>query len=299
LWNYKASPVNPHDTSQTVFVVRNGAGIKEIAQNLKDADLIRDPFVFYLIVKLHHLGTKIQHGNFLLSRSMNTQGIAEGLTHGSYDIRVTIPEGKRAEEIADILKANIPSYNESWRATLISHEGYLFPDTYLIAPDATIDIILSQMQKNFDAKYTEALAGVQSNFTQQQIIILASLIEREARTDEERPLIASVLENRLSVPMRLQVDATVQYALGYDTIEQTWWKKNLTLEDLQFRSPYNTYTNDGIPPGPICNPGIAAIKAAAQPAKTNYLFYVTDKTGITHFAKTHEEHDQNIRKYGI
>lgn len=298
-WNRGIGPADQNNQNAQTFTIQKGAGLREIASNLKEANLISDPTVFFLLVKTKQIDKKIQHGNFRLSPAMDALTIAENLTHGTTDIIVTIPEGKRAEEIAEILQKNIPTYDESWLTQLIEKEGYLFPDTYYIHPDANIDAILTQMLNNFDAKYTEAVTGSQTAYTQEELVIIASLIEREARLPEERPLISSVLENRLNEPMRLQIDATVQYAVGYSQAERSWWKKNLTVQDLGSPSPYNTYTNDGLPPTPIANPGIESLRAAANPTKTNYLFYMTDKNGVTHFARTNDEHNANISKYGL
>ena len=136
------------------------------------------------------------------------------------------------------------------------------------------------------------------NLTSKEVLILSSLVEREAQRADDRQPMASVLLRRLDEPMRLQIDASVQYALGYDRDEKTWWKKGLTVEDLKVDSAYNTYVRDGLPLGPICNPGIAAIEAVLNAApKTPYLYYVTDTAGKLHFARTLEEHEENIRKY--
>lgn len=220
------------------------------------------------------------------------------MTKGTLDIWVTIPEGKRAEEIAAILKEKIPTYDPSWDSKLEQNEGYLFPDTYLIPRQATADQVTSLLRSTFDQRFHDINLS-QTSLSQSEIVTVASLVEREARHDEDRPLIASVIYNRLEEGMPLQIDATVQYALGYNTREKTWWTKNLSLDDLKISSAYNTYTHQGLPPGPICNPGVAALQAAAHPAKTNYTFYVTDKNGINHYASTYKEHLANIKQYGL
>jgi UPF0755 protein len=259
--------------------------------------LIRDSVVFFLHVRQNKLDNKIQAGDFRLSPAMRADKIAELLTTGSIDVWVTIPEGKRTEEIAVLLKESIPTYQEGWAALLAEHEGYLFPDTYLIPKDATIDQIITVMRNNFDTKF--ASLNYNGTRSQEEIVTVASLIEREARLDEDRPIIASVIYNRLTEPMRLQIDATVQYAIGYDANENSWWKKRLTRDDLQFDSPYNTYTNDGLPPGPICNPGLGVLRAAVSPADTDYLYYITDRTGVNRYARTNAQHEANIERYGL
>lgn len=297
-WKNGLLPVNKENKTQKIFVIPKGAPIREIANKLKKEELIRDPIVFFLLVKQMGLDQKIQAGDFRLSPSQSTQEIAQNLTVGTLDIWITIPEGKRAEEIADILKEKIPSYQTPWKVLLSQSEGYLFPDTYLIPKDAPIEIIISQMRNNFEKKFA-TLDTSQTNLSKEQIVIIASLIEREARYEKDRPLVASVILNRLKQEMKLDIDATIQYALGYQPSEKTWWKKNLTFEDLKLDSPYNTYTNAGLPKTPICNPGFQALQAVVNPAQTDYLFYVSDSLGHNHYAKTNAEHNENIRKYNV
>lgn len=298
-WKNGLSAADSSNKNQVIFVIQKGQGVREIANKLKNEGLIKDPIVFFLLIKKLGLDGKIQAGDFRLSPSMNSNDIAQALTHGTLDIWVTIPEGKRADEIADLLSQKIPTYEKSWRNVLVKNEGYLFPDTYLIPKDADIDLIISLMGGNFEKKFAQISLANKNNLTKNQIVILASLIEREAKLPQDRPLVASVLLNRLEISMPLQVDATVQYALGYQEDERSWWKKALTKEDLSIKSPYNTYLNPGLPPAAIANPGLEVLKAVTNPANTNYLYYISDKSGRNHYAKTLEEHNQNIKKYGL
>ena len=296
-WSNGVAPVSKNDSGTQTFVVNKGAGIREIASSLKKAGLIKDPVVFFLLVKKEGLEKKIQAGSFKLSPSQSAGQIAKNLTLGTQDIWITIPEGKRAEEVAEILKKNLPLYNDSWVETLKENEGYLFPDTYLFPKESTVETVVNVMRGTFDGRFAEV--ENHTNLTNDQVVILASLIEREAREDIDRPIISSVIHNRLNINMPLQIDATVQYALGYDAGEQTWWKKNLTVTDLKIDSPYNTYVVTGLPPGPIASPGLAVLKAAANPADTDYIYYITDKNGENHYAKTNAQHNANIKKYGL
>ncbi|MBI4080261.1 MAG: endolytic transglycosylase MltG [Candidatus Levybacteria bacterium] len=296
-WNNGTAPVNANDKSYILFVVPQGSGIRAISNDLKEQKLIRDDVVFFLLVKQLGIDKKIQAGDFRLSPSMSAEEIAKSLTTGTLDIWVTIPEGKRSEEIADILKSKLPTYDETWRDELVAYEGHLFPDTYLIPKDATADQVISLLRNTFDERFSKI--ENHTSLTPEEIVILASMIEREARHDVDRPLVSSVMQNRLQRGMALDIDATIQYALGYSSQEKTWWKKNLTLQDLNINSLYNTYDNPGLPPGPICNPGMNALQAAANPADTDYLFYITDKSGINRYARTNEEHNANIKKYGL
>ncbi len=294
-WQNGISSVDPADSSKKTFVVRQGQGTREIADGLKDAGLIRDPVVFYLLIKQLGVENKIQAGVFYLSASMTPEKILQEVQTGKFDIAVTIPEGKRAEEIADILKENFSHFDESWREELNKNEGYLFPDTYYFPGDVDIERIIAVMKDNFEKKYAEVTNN--TSLSQEEVVVLASLIEREAKHDEDRALVSSVIHNRLDEGMKLDIDATVQYALGYDAGEQRWWKQGLTYDDLRIDSPYNTYTNPGLPPGAICNPGLAVLKAAADPADTDYIYYLSDKDGNNHYSTTLAEHNGNISKY--
>src|SRR3989344_2153720 len=270
-WQYGTTSVNKNDKSQKIFVVQKGAGIRAIANELKKEQLIKDPIVFFLLVKQLNLDNKIQAGDFRLSPSMTAKEIAEGLTHGTLDIWVTVPEGKRAEEIAEILKKNIPSYNDSWTMELKQHEGYLFPDTYLIPKDATIETIISLLTNTFYTK-VKGIGLSKDDPTLSKIVTIASLIEREAITDSEKPFIAGIIVNRLEEDMALQVDATIQYAKGKRG--NSWWVPVTVEEYKSVKSNYNTYLAPGLPPTPIANPGLEAIRAAKNPADVPYLYYL-------------------------
>ena len=296
-WVTAISPVDVSDKTAHLFVVKPGEGVREIANNLKKEGLIRNTVAFFLIVKQQNLDNKIQAGDFRLTKNMNTQTIAESLTHGSLDIWVTFPEGIRAEEIADILEKKIPTYDESWRQELNKYEGYLFPDTYLIPTDATVEQVITIMTNTFDAKYNQLTGNRQNQYTKEELVIIASMVEREARHDEDRPLVASVIFNRLEANMGLYIDATIQYAIGN---EKKWWP---TLTDsprnIAPNSPYNTYRHAGLPPTPIASPGIAVLEAVVSAPDTNYVYYITDKNGVNRYATTLEQHNANIERYGL
>lgn len=296
-WQRGVTAVNTKDTSKKIIVVQKGKSIRELANQLKQEDLIRDPVVFFLLVKQLGLDNKIQAGSFRLSPSQSAKEIAESLTHGTLDIWVTIPEGKRVEEVAAILKTTVPNYKDAWEDALKSHEGYLFPDTYLMPREADITLIISISKNTFEKKYQEIEAKKTSKLPKEDIVKIASLIEREVRFQEDRPLVASVIYNRLEIGMPIQIDATIQYALGYQAKEKSWWKRALTFDDLKIKSNYNSYTTTGLPPTPIASPGYAALEAAANPAKTEYLYYLSDSSGRNHYSKTVEGHNANIKKY--
>ncbi|OGH04574.1 MAG: hypothetical protein A2W22_04895 [Candidatus Levybacteria bacterium RBG_16_35_11] len=298
-WKSGLEPANPKDHTPKIFVVKKGDGIREISYNLRHEGLIKDSIVFFLQTKRLGLDKQIQAGDFRLNPSMNASEIAYILTHGTLDIWVTIPEGLRAEEMADLFEKKLPSYKADWRDHLIANEGYLFPDTYLFPKDGDINTVLSLMKTNFQNKYDSVKATKTTDLTDQETLIAASLIEREAKYAKDRPLVASVILNRLEIGMKLDIDATLQYALGYQENEKRWWKKNLTTDDLEITSSYNTYKVAGLPPTPISNPGLSAISAAMNPVNTNYLYYISDKSGNLHFSETLEGQNANIKKYGL
>jgi UPF0755 protein len=295
-WMNGSSPTDIKDNNPVIFVVNKGEGVRQIANRLKSQGIIKDPVVFFLTVKKLNLDKDIQAGDFRLYRSMTASEVAEELTHGTLDIWVTIPEGKRAEEIAEILQQEIPTYDDSWIDILASNEGYLFPDTYLIPKDATLEMVVNQMRNNFEEKYS-SLDISSSTLSKNDIVILASLIEREAITNEEKPVISGILHNRLNIGMALQVDATIQYAKGKNRTNGKWWEP-VTFEEYQsVQSIYNTYLTNSLPPGPIANPGIEAIRAAALPTSTDYFYYLHDSNKNIRYGRTAEEHNANINQF--
>ncbi len=252
---------------------------------------------FFLRIKFTGFDNKIQAGDFLLSPSMNTNSIILALTLGKMDIRVTTLEGWRVEEIA--LKLNQELALPEIEFLKYAKEGYMFPDTYLIPRDATSAAIVKIFEENLYRRVTPSLTeNLKLNgLSFRQSIVLASLVEREGKSNSDKPIIAGILLNRLKKNWPLQVDATVQYALGYQAENKSWWKKTLDEEDKSIDSPYNTYKNVGLPPLPICNPGLLSITAVALPQKTDYMYYLHDPKGEAHYAVSFEEHNQNITKF--
>ncbi len=298
IWWQRGLSAASSSTAPVIFTVNKGEGVREIANSLSSKGLIKDPIVFFLYTRINGLDKQIQAGDFKINPSMTAPQIAEDLTHGTLDVWITVPEGLRAEEIASLLSGKLPNYNNSWRAELDSNEGYLFPDTYLFPKDATVQTVIDTMRANFDKKYDSVKNLQTTSLTKAQTIIIASIIEKEAKYAQDRPLVASVFINRLKLGMPLGSDPTVMYALGYQPSEKTWWKQDLTANDLAINSPYNTRLNTGLPPTPISNPGLSSIEAALNPANTNYLYFFADKQGHLHFATTIQGHNANIQKYG-
>jgi UPF0755 protein len=296
-WIDAMGPVDKNDTTPILFVVPRGQGSKEISKRLATDGLIRSQIGFYLLVRFFGTDGQIQAGDFRLNKSMDAKTIASELTHGMLDVWVTTLEGWRNEEIAMALSKDLNLPEKEFLQ--VAMEGYMFPDTYLIPKDATAGAIASMFKDNFNEKITPDMLSViaKEGMTKDELVTLASLVEREGRNTTDRPIIAGILLNRLEKNWPLQVDATLQYSLGYQQREKIWWKKELSDEDKKIASPYNTYMNPGLPPGPIANPGLESIKAVIYPQSTDYMFYLHDKTGVAHYAKTLEEHLENSRMY--
>jgi len=290
-------PVNKSNQSTKIFVINQGESLTSVVNNLSKEGLIRNRLIFFLVVKKLGIERKIQAGDFRLSPAMDAYQIAKNLTHGTLDIWVTLIEGTRKEEIAQIISQNLGIPETEFLK--YAKEGYLFPDTYLLPKDATPESIVKILENNFNKKFSTELQqkAKAKGLSPTETIILASLVEREAKLSEDRQLVASVILNRFKTEMKLDIDATIQYTLGYQPEEKTWWKKVLTTDDLAIDSPYNTYKNKGLPPTPICNPGLAAIQAIANAPETDYFYYLSDKKGKIHYAVTLEEHNENVRKY--
>ena len=291
-------PVNKKNTSSKIFVINPGEGLNSITRRLSTEGLIRSRIVFYLLVKQLGIEKNIQAGSFNLSESMSAKQLAEALTHGTRDEWVQIIEGLRKEEVAEIVTKKFIFTETEFNA--LAKEGYLFPDTYLMPKEATAAFIVDYLRQTLDSKFTLAMQekAKKLNLTKDQVITLASLVEREGRSKEAKLAIASIMLRRLKEEMPLDLDATVQYAIGYQPQEKTWWKKNLTIDDLKIESPYNTYINAGLPPGPISSPGIDSIEAVVNAdSNTPYLFYITGNDNKMHYAKNLEEHNKNVAKY--
>lgn len=296
-WQSSKEPVDTLDKSEKIFIIHSGKGVREVASDLKKENLIKDPVFFFLFVKMTGKDRQIQAGDYKLSPSMNVSEIVDNLMHGTLDIWITIPEGRRSEEISEIFKNILSNYSAEWVPVLKENEGYLFPDTYLIPTGAGIEQIVEMMKNNFEKKYKTIPNSDTTDLTRQEIVIIASMVEREAKFKEDRPLVASVIINRLKLGMKLDIDATLQYMLGYQEDEKRWWKEDLTVQDKEIDSPFNTYLYAGLPPTPISNPGHESIEGVINHETTDYLYYVSDSMGKNHYARTIAEHNKNIDKY--
>jgi UPF0755 protein len=235
---------------------------------------------------------------------MSPSEMLEVLGHGRADaIVVTLIEGLRREEIAstlmEIFNKNNLSFDEK-QFLKITHkdEGYLFPDTYEFLLNANAESIAATLKSTLNKKISTQLTTdiKKSGKTLHEILTMASLIEREARTVESRRMVSGILWNRINSDWPLQVDATLQYAKGYDKTSKNWWATPLAI-DKEIISLYNTYKNTGLPPGPICNPSLSSIEAAVYPTDSSFWYYITDNNGTMHYAETIDQHNQNVNKY--
>jgi UPF0755 protein len=229
---------------------------------------------------------------------MNAWILADTLFRFPYQRWVVIPEGLRKEEIAEIAKKEL-GWSEETKEEFLANaeEGYLFPDTYLIQV-ANFKDAGRQAAKRMKDKFNEECQEIFKEFEKNNIrndtaVILASVIQREAANEEEMPLIAGIIWNRLLKPMPLEIDATIQYIVGEPS---NWWRP-VTPEEYKIESPYNTYLHEGKPPAPICNPGLAAIEAVVYDQPNDYFYYLHNNEGQIHLAKTYEEHQANIEQY--
>lgn len=284
-WFYLNSKPVSSDKNFKDFLIVKGSGASQIGSKLYREGLIKSPLAFKIYVQITGKAGKILAGEYRLAPNLSLFEIANQLGKGPIEIWVTIPEGLRREEVADRFSKSLgkdESFVQEFLSLSDGEEGYLFPDTYLFPKIASASAIVGKMTRTFDSKTSSM------NLTKDQVI-LASLVERETKTAGERPIVAGILTNRLKIGMALQVDATIQYAKG------SWGP--IGPADKKINSPYNTYRFPGLPPTPIANPGLSSLGAAANPADTDYLYYLHDSKGKIYYAKTLTEHDENIRKY--
>ncbi len=297
-WYSLNSPVNPEGQS-VLFTVAKGEGSSTIADSLESQHLIKSASVFKVNLKLSGRVGTIEAGDFQLSPAMSTDQIISILSKGSnQDVTVTLLEGWRDEEMAQKLSDELGVQSSEFMS--LAKQGYMFPDTYQFHKNATAQTVVETLRQNFDSKYTPDLQNKirKLGLSPAQGVILASIVEREGRSPGVKQKIASILLKRLNMGMALDADATVQYALGYQPSEKSWWKRNLTINDLKVDSPYNTYTNPGLPPAPICNPGLVSLQAVASAdPSTPYLYYYIDSKGVPYYERTLDEHNADIANH--
>lgn len=285
----------PTFTTGTLVEIPEGYTLDEIANSLKNSSVIRSPLLFALLVQHYEKERGILSGVYLFKTPLSVFDVAKRMAagdHGVETFKITLAEGLSTREMAKVLEARIPQFNtEGFIASTKDKEGYLFPDTYFFFSVATSGEVAATLEKNF-AKRTKEMEEEARMLGKNwhDILTMASIIEEETATDNDRHIVSGILWKRMEKGMPLQVDATFGYTIGKGSLE-------LTVSDLKSDSPYNTYVYKGLPPTPISNPGLASIDAALHPAVSNYFYYLSDKDGVIHYAKTFEEHKQNKLKY--
>jgi len=279
--------------SGKTIVIEKGMGLAEISGKLKKEGFVKSKYAFALYARAFNKSKKIKYGKYLFNKPISVFSLAGRLTKGEFGfkpIKVTVTEGLTVKEIAELFLAVKPPNGgltakifenfdkEEFLEKTVNLEGYLFPDTYLFLPFAETGQIIGTITDNFKNKAGDI---------GKDIVIMASLIEKEVPDSGDRKIVSGILWKRLELGMALQVDAVFPYITG---------KQKILLDDLKIDSPYNTYLHKGLPPGPISNPGLDAIEAAKNPQETSYLYYLSGKDGKTHFAKTFAEHLRNKEK---
>ena len=308
-WRVNSQPVSGSPNPQR-FVIQKGRSASQIGEALLSEKLIKNSLIFKVYVQVTGKEKKIQAGQYSLSPHFTLEEIVTKLTSGPEELWVTIPEGLRREEIVEKFISGLEMdannelvFRQEFLAESKDFEGFLFPDTYLFPREATASQVVRKLRNTFDSKVESLRKDIETgDYTENELITLASIIERETKKGDERPIVAGILFNRLEIGMVLQADATVQYAVSNAKCQMlnakcdNWWPI-LTKEDLEINSQYNSYRFSGLPPAPIANPGLSSIQAAVNPVESDYWYYIHDTNGNIHYARSLEEHNQNIRNF--
>ncbi len=294
LWHVFLSPPKDFPAGHIV-TIEEGLPVSGIAHSLAEQNLIRSPLAFEFMARLTGDQNELKSGKYIFAEPTALVGLYSRIANGEFGItatRVVIIEGARVREIGRQIKAEFPDFDEElFVLEALPLEGYLFPDTYFLYPDVTPHDLIELMYANFEERKKEVDADIRASGRPfPDILTMASLLEKEARSLSEKRMIAGILWNRIEADMPLQVDAVFGYINDVPIYSPLF-------EDLEVESPYNTYRNRGLPPGPIGNPGIASIRAAATPTDSEYLYYLTGRDGNMYYAKTFEEHKRNRARY--
>jgi len=282
-------------TYPTTVRIAEGTSVKEITDILEEMNVVRSNTFLYLLVTILFEPTAIKASTYVFEEPLTAYKVAERLVLGDFDtnlLRITHIEGERVSHFADTADELLPDFNKDrFLLTATPLEGKLFPETYFVPEDFDDIELLDLLQTTFDSVISEYQPHIDSSgFTTEEVLVLASIIEREANTNESKKMVSGILQNRLRIGMPLQADASIEYILDKPL-------SKLTPEDLKIDSPYNTYLNVGLPPTPIGNPGREAIEAVLYPENTEYYYYITDNEGVFHYAQTYNQHLVNIERY--
>ncbi len=295
LAGYQLYLASPGEEKAKMVRIRSGMNLEEITELLAEEGVVRSARVTEVLARLRGVGTQIEAGDYFFSEPISAWEVTSRLLESEKGIdlvRVTLPEGLTANQKAHLISSRLPEVDRSLLAQKgQKYEGYLFPDTYYFSPFSDEAEILEIMLDNFKNRIEPLEEEIErSERTLEEIVIMASMLELEARTTESRRMISGLLWKRLDDGMLLQVDAVFPYIIGKNTFE-------VTLEDLRYDSPYNTYRYPGLPAGAIANPGLDSIKAALRPIESPYWYYLSDMEGNMHYTITHEDHVRNKHKY--
>jgi UPF0755 protein len=278
----------------TLVSIPSGTSVTEATRILEENNIVTSAFLLRCAVIATGGASSMQAGYYFFEYPQGSLAVAHRLSRGEYGLtalKVLLPEGSSSEDMAAILSRHLPRIDvDAFIREAKMQEGYLFPDTYFFLPTATSGEVITTLRQTFDAKTIDVLPSATATPSRDEVIIMASILEEEAQTLEDRTIISGILWKRLAEGMRLQVDASFTYLLGKTSAE-------VTQDDLALDSPYNTYLYAGLPPGPITNPGLESIVAAANPTTTPYWFYLSDNEGTMHYAETFEEHIANKQQY--
>ncbi len=291
---YAIRPPDEFPTRELVSVPE-GASLRVVAQALTEQHVVRSPYAFEAAMYVLGRARSAKSGDYVFNEPVSVWAIARRVAAGAFGlepVRIRIPEGATTREMADSIGNALSRFDrDKFLLAARPEEGFLFPDTYFFLPNAREDAVLEALRQNFDAKVAGLQADIAaSGHTEEEIITMASIIEREARNPDDRRMISGVLWNRITKRMPLQVDVTFLYTIGKNTFQ-------LTTDDLKSDNPYNTYVHKGLPPGPIGSPSLDSIIAAIHPTQSKYLFYLADKGGVTHFSETYKQHLEYKRLY--
>lgn len=288
-------PPFPPQSGPVIVVIEKGTHARAIADKLVAKNLIRSPNVFLGYAKLVSREGLLRSGNFIFHGPLSILAVLAAMKTSVNEKTIVIPEGWTVADIAAYLEKEKLFSKETFLSVAEPHEGYLFPDTYRVFEDASPQDIIALMRSNFEKKtaeiYQDSTPPVQRRAGSfEDIVIMASLLEREAPSLGDRKLVADILWKRIESGMPLQVDASLTYVTGRVSL-------SLTIDDLALNSPYNTYRNRGLPPGPIANPGLISFEAALNPTPSPYWYYLSDREGLLHYSATFEEHREKKFKY--
>lgn len=281
----------------SIYSVEENRTLSQIVNTAKKNNLIKSSLMLKILMTLFSGNRGVISGDYVLNKKENVFQIAQRFSDGDYRlsaVRVTVQEGLNVYGIVELLsnKDDFPNFNRQEFISLAKNrEGYLYPDTYFFLPSVKADKIIETMEQNFKNKIASIHKDIKKfGKTFEDVLTMASIIEKEVPKMEDRKIVAGILWKRIKIGMPLQIDAVFPYI--------TQRKGGIiTREDLKIDSPYNTYLNKGLPPGPISNPSLDAIIATINPQETKYLFYISDKKGVTRFATNLDEHNANINKY--